>query len=158
MNLPTKCGNCTDFSIWTAAMERNLRSIALRAALGCIALLTACLGVFAQNNVTTQHYDIARTGANTSETILTPGNVNSTLFGKLFSHPVDGQIYAQPLYMSAITMGAGTPQAGTRHNVVVVATEHDGIYAFDADNITGANAAPLWQITLLDAAHGAAQG
>ena len=104
---------------------------------------------FAQSSVTTQHYDIARTGANTNETILTPTNVNSSTFGKLFSSPVDGWVYAQPLYMPGITMGAGTPQAGTTHNVVFVATEHDSVYAFDADSNTGANANPLWKVSLL---------
>lgn len=109
--------------------------------------------------VVTQHYDIGRTGANTSETILTPANVNSQSFGKLFSYEVDGYVYAQPLYMSGLTMGAGTPQAGTTHNVVFVATENDSVYAFDADsNSTAANAVPLWQASLLDAAHGAAAG
>jgi len=113
----------------------------------------------AQISVLTQHYDIARTGANTGETILTPANVSSTQFGKLFSYPVDGYVYAQPLYVPAVTMGAGTPQAGTKHNVVFVATENDSVYAFDADsNSPVANASPLWRITLLDAAHGAAPG
>jgi len=109
-------------------------------------------------NVTTQHNDIARTGANTSETILSTSNVNTSSFGKLFYYVVDGYVYAQPLYMANITMGSGTPQAGTKHNVVFVATEHDSVYAFDADSNLGANANPLWQITLLDAAHGAAAG
>jgi hypothetical protein len=116
--------------------------------------LLAGIAAFAQTNVTTQHYDIARTGANTNETILTPANVNTTTFGKLFSTPVDGWVYAQPLYMPGITMGTGTAQAGTTHNVVFVVTEHDSVFAFDADSNTGANANPLWQVSLIDAAHG----
>jgi hypothetical protein len=124
--------------------------------LSAILLLTA-RGVPAQN-VLTQHNDIARTGANTSETILTPANVNRTTFGKLFSYTVDGYVYAQPLYMTGVTMGAGTPQAGTKHNVAFIVTEHDSVYALDADGNLGANAKPLWQVTLLDAAHGAAAG
>jgi len=110
----------------------------------------------AQTNVTTQHNDIARTGQNINETILTPTNVNSGGFGKLFYYVVDGYIYAQPLYMSGVTMGAGTPQAGTKHNVVFIATEHNSVYAFDADDNLGVNGKPLWQISLLDSAHGAA--
>jgi hypothetical protein len=88
-------------------------------------LLLADLTTFAQSSVTTQHYDISRTGANANETILTPTNVNTSTFGKLFSNLVDGYVYAQPLYMPGVTMGAGTAQAGTVHNVVYVATEND---------------------------------
>src|SRR5712672_3464196 len=113
----------------------------------------------AQISVLTQHYDIARTGANTSEAVLTPANVSTSQFGKLFSHAVDGYVYAQPLYVPGVIMGAGTPQAGTKHNVVFIATENDSVYAFDADtNAPAANASPLWHITLLDAAHGAPAG
>ncbi len=125
-----------------------LRSIALA---GGLLLLGAGSG-FAQN-VVTQHYDTARTGSNTAETILNTTNVNTTTFGKLFSQTVDAEIYTQPLYMSGITIsGKGA------HNVVFVATENDTVYAFDADNNGGANATPLWQISLLDTAHGAGTG
>lgn len=111
-----------------------------------------------QVNVLTQHNDIARTGSNANETILTPANVNTSTFGKLFSQPVDGYVYAQNLYMSGVTMGAGTSQAGTVHNVLFVATEHDTVYAFDADSNGGANGLPLWKASLTDAAHGAGAG
>jgi Chitobiase/beta-hexosaminidase C-terminal domain len=135
------------------------RALKLFSALSLPVLFLLGWTATAQISVVTQHYDIARVGANTSETILTPANVNFRQFGKLFSHSVDGYVYAQPLYVPGVTMGAGTPQAGTKHNVVFIATENDSVYAFDADsNATAANAVPLWQITLLDAAHGAAAG
>lgn len=93
-------------------------------------------------SILTQHYDVARTGANVSETVLTPANVNSNQFGKLFSFPVDGQMYAQPLYVPGVSI----PGKGTR-NVVYAATEHDTVYAFDAD---GATSTPLWQHSFID--------
>jgi len=112
-------------------------------------LFSTSVPLLAQVNVVTQHNDNLRTGANTSETILTPANVASTNFGKLFANPVDGRIYAQPLYVQGVVI----PGKGT-HNVAFVATEHDSVYAFDADTA----GAPLWQITLLDSAHGAPAG
>jgi fibronectin type 3 domain-containing protein len=93
-------------------------------------------------NVLTYHYDNASTGLNANETLLTPNNVKPTNFGKLFSTPVDGQVYAEPLYMAGVSITVGGSQGS--HNVVFVATEHDSLYAIDAD--TGF---VLWQDSFL---------
>ena len=64
-------------------------------------------------------------------------------------------MYAQPLYVAGVNLGAGTVLAGTTHNIVFVATENDSVYAFDADSNGGANASPLWNVSLIDSAYGA---
>jgi hypothetical protein len=92
-------------------------------------------------SVLTQHNDNSRTGANLQEVRLTTSNVNSSQFGKLFTRKVDGHIYAQPLYVSNVTI----PNKGT-HNVVYVATMHNSVYAFDADDPHAAE--PLWEASL----------
>ncbi len=89
-------------------------------------------------DITQYHNDPYLSGDNLNETILTPSNVNSTDFGLLYSQQVDGYVYAQPLYMSGLTIN------GAVHNVVFVATENDSVYAFDADSNSGADAQPLW--------------
>ncbi len=88
--------------------------------------------------VTTGQYTVGRTSANLNEAILNPSNVNSNAnqFGKLFSWNVDGQIYAQPLYIPGVTVN------GRKTNVVFVATMHNSLYAFDA---ASTSAAPLWR-------------
>lgn len=96
--------------------------------------------------VLTYHNDIARTGQNINETVLTTANVNKTNFGKKFSQPVDGYIYAQPLYLP----GRNIPGKGI-HNVIYAFTEHDSVYAFDADSNTGVNSTPLWKTSLIPA-------
>ncbi len=92
------------------------------------------------DDVLTYHNNLARTGVNPHETILTPENVNAGSFGKLFSDPVDGFVYAQPLYLAGVEI----PGKGPR-NVVYVATESDTVYAFDADKA----GPPLWRKSLL---------
>jgi hypothetical protein len=96
----------------------------------------------AQVSVWTYHNNNQRTGANTNETILNLTNVNSSAFGKLFSYAVDGYVYAQPLYVPNLNIeGRGM------HNVFFIATEHDTVYAFDADS-AGATGGLLWKTNL----------
>ncbi len=112
-------------------------------ALGMIGALALFRGqaASAQINVTQYHYDSSSSGQNLGETILTPGNVNPTQFGKLFSVPVDGQVYTQPLYLSAVSTPSGP------HNVVYVGTTHDSVYALDADD-----GGLLWQRSFINPA------
>ncbi|MBU6410382.1 MAG: hypothetical protein KGR98_08335, partial [Verrucomicrobia bacterium] len=106
------------------------------ASLGATFLLSPAMTAPAAD-VVMFHNDLARTGANLDETVLTPSNVNVNNFGKLFSHGVDGQVYAQPLYVSGVDIN------GQIHNVVYVCTEHNSVYAFDADN---GSLGALWHV------------
>ncbi|HKW31117.1 MAG TPA: LamG-like jellyroll fold domain-containing protein [Verrucomicrobiae bacterium] len=109
---------------------------------------TASATVYVTTNpgVFTFHNDNFRTGENTNETVLSPANVNSGSFGKLFSYTLDGLTFASPLYVAGVTI----PGKGT-HNVVYVATEHDSVYAFDADGLTNG---PLWQVSFINPTSG----
>src|ERR1700733_8659168 len=100
---------------------------------------SALVSTVCAQDVLTYHDNNARTGLNSSETTLTLANVNSSTFGKLFILTVDGLVDAEPLYLSAVPIsGSGT------HNLLIVATENDSVYSFDAD--TGA---VIWHISTL---------
>ena len=111
------------------------RTAHIAAALCLVSIL--CSSEAARSQLTTAQYDNARTGANLKETILTPQNVNSTRFGKVFTIKVDGDLYAQPLYLPQLLI----PGKG-KHNTIFLATEHDSVYAFDAD----APGDPFWHV------------
>ena len=104
-------------------------------------LLVPATTALAQPAITTAQYDNTRLGANLNESILTPQNVNAGNFGKLFVMPVDGDVYAQPLYVPKLEM----PGRGIR-NVVFLATERDSVYAFDADE----PGMPLWHVSFIN--------
>ena len=93
---------------------------------------------FSQASVLTYHNDDARDGQYLEEVSLTPANVNSATFGKLLAYPVDGQVYAQPLYMPALNIAGGT------HDVVFVVTQNNSVYAFSADATSSATAQTFW--------------
>src|ERR1700677_2378555 len=107
---------------------------------GLLLLVTVpLLPLAAQTNVLTYHNDVGRTGRYATETTLTQSNVNSTTLGKLFHVTLDGVVDAQPLYVAGVSIANQGP-----HNVLIVATENDSLYALDAD--TGAQ---LWHVSLL---------
>ena len=124
----SRAGHCRSFRPGAEAFEPRLLMTASPAA-----------------DVLTYHDDAARTGQDLAETTLTPANVNAASFGEKFTDQVDGAIYAQPLYMAGVTI----PGQGV-HDIVIVATQHDSVYAFDADTA----GPPLWHVNFTDPAAG----
>ena len=112
-------------------------------------LLISLTPLRAQVIVLTYHNDLARTGQSLTETALTKNALAAGRFMKLFTHAVDGYVYAQPLYVPDVPIPGKGP-----HNVVYIATEHDSVYAFDADSTDGSNAQPLWQVSFINPAAG----
>jgi hypothetical protein len=111
---------------------------------------SASIAVTDLAGVFTHHNDLSRDGANTQEYALTSSTVKTTTFGKLFSCPVDGAVYTQPLWVPGLSVN------GAKHNVVFVATQHDSLFAFDAD---ASPCVTYWQANLLDPVlHGGTNG
>lgn len=109
------------------------RTLSLPAVWAIYALISCPFNqVFAQVNVVTHHYNLSRTGANLQEIQLTTSNVNTSTFGLLWSYAVKGQVYAQPLYVTGVTI----PGVSEKKNILYVADMHDFVYAFDADKDT----------------------
>src|SRR5206468_12954538 len=138
-------GTVTTAGLYTAPNSAGTHTVTVATtdgtrSAGATSYVSAHPGVF------THHNDNARTGQNLGETVLTPANVNSSTFGKLFSYQTDGIAHASPLYVANVSI----PAAGVR-NVVYVATEHDSVYAFDAD---GRSSSPLWKVSFIDPAAG----
>jgi hypothetical protein len=110
---------------------------------------SATIGVTDLAGVFTYHNNLSRDGSNPSEYALTTSNVTATTFGKLFSCTVDGAVYAQPLWVANLTI------KGVKHNVVLVATQHESLYAFDSD---ASPCVTLWHANLIDTNHGGTAG
>src|ERR1700760_4627466 len=134
-------------SLWNRICKRFQHSLPLSRVLCSVHLigLLAAASCARAQDAATWHYNNARTGVQSAETILAPSNVNSANFGKVFSLPVIGDVYAQPLYLRQYPMSDGK-----LHNVLLIATAPDYVYAFDAD---GKNPAQgyLWRRPLLGA-------
>src|SRR5882762_7876457 len=137
-------------SMFSSALRSALHATPVRNF--CLTVLVVCSvflsSSFAQLPVSTSRGDNARSGANTSETLLTPTNVSKNSFGRLFSAPVDYVVMAQPLYVPNVNIsGQGT------HNVIYIVTQADSVYAIDAD--TGAQ---LWYASMLNVGGTTASG
>src|ERR1700678_1707853 len=135
------CAQDTPFPGGTAVPKMQSMKLRFMVMVALSMMVLAPWRGYGQASVLTHHNDVARTGQNLNEIILNPTNVNAATFGKLFAQKVDGSIVGQPLYVPQVQF-----PNGTIHNVVYVATQHDSVFAFDADNVLGANASPLWTV------------
>jgi hypothetical protein len=143
-------GNATVGTISTSGLyhppgKRSTHTITATSAAQSSAVGSAEVWVTDYPGMFTYHADRFRSGVNLQEFALTNSTVTSATFGKVFSRAVDGQIYAQPLYVANLTI------AGARHNVVFVATEHSSVYAFEAD---GKTTAPFWKHSFINPSAG----
>ncbi len=141
-------GTISPAGLYTAGVA-GVHGIVATSAANSAETASATVAVTDLAGVYTHHNDLARDGANSQEYALTTANVANS-FGKLASCAVDGAIYAQPLWVANLTVN------GAVHNVVFVTTEHDSLFAFDADS--SATCTLLWTVSLIDAAHGGTAG
>lgn len=139
----TTVGTITANGFYTAPAATGAHTIGATSQQFTSAVATSQVTIVnvSQSAVLTYHNDDRRDGAYTQEVTLTPSNVNSSQFGKLLSYSVDGQIYAQPLYVPQLTINGGT------HDVVFVATQNNSVYALDAD-ATSSSPTTFWHVNL----------
>lgn len=143
-------GNSTVGTISTSGLyhppaKRSTHTITATSVVQSTAKGSATVWITDYPGMFTYHADKFRSGVNLQEFALTKSTVKSTSFGKVFSRAVDGQIYAQPLYVANLTI------TGVKHNVVFVATEHSSVYAFEAD---GRTTAPFWKRSFINPSAG----
>jgi len=143
-------GNSTVGTISTAGLyhppaRRSVHTITAASVVQPSATGSATVWITDYPGMFTYHADRFRSGVNLQEFALTKSTVKSSTFGKVFKRVVDGQIYAQPLYVANLTI------AGAKHNVVFVATEHSSVYAFEAD---GRTTAPFWKRSFINPSAG----
>src|SRR5579872_2642192 len=138
-----RIGTVTSSGLYSAPASVGPHTVGATSVADSSASVSAVITVvnFQNTAVLTYHNDDERDGAYLQETNLTPTNVNSTQFGKLLSYPVDGQVYAQPLYLPQVSIG------GLKHDVVYVVTQNNSVYAFDAD-ATAAKPTTFWHLNL----------
>lgn len=141
----SQVGTISASGLYTPPATGGVYTIAATSVADPNATGSASAAVTTLSGVLTYHNDLARDGANMKEYALRPSNVNTTTFGKLFSCPVHGAIYTQPLWVPGVNI------AGRTHNVIFVATQHDTAYAFDAD---ARPCVQYWHVNLLDPLHG----
>ena len=142
-------GTITPAGTYTPPATAGVHTILATSAADSAKSDTAKIAVTDLAGVFTYHNDLARDGVNAQELALTPAVVNTAAFGKRFSCPVDGAAYTQPLWAPARNVG------GAVRNVIFVATQHDSVYAFDAD---ASPCMQLWKADVIDTTHGGSVG
>ena len=142
-------GTISASGLYTPPAAGGLHTVTASSTANSIDSGSASVAVTDLPGVFTYHNDLSRDGANTQEYALSSSTVTTSSFGKLFSCAVDGAVYTQPLWMPGLSI------AGGMHNVIFVATQHDTIFAFDAD---ASPCVTYWQQNLLDTPHGGTSG
>ena len=133
-------GTISATGVYTPATSAGTHTVGARSVADTTMVATASVAITDLAGVFTYHNDLARDGVNSNEYALTTTTVKAATFGKQFSCAVDAQVYAQPLWVANVTIGSA------KHNVLIAATQHNTLYAFDAD----ANpCATLWQKSLM---------
>jgi len=138
-------GTISSSGLYHPPAKRSTHKITAKSVVQSTAVGSATAWITYYPGMFTYHADKFRSGVNLQEFALTASTVKSSTFGKVFSRSVDGQIYAQPLYVANLTI------AGAKHNVVYVATEHSSVYAFDAD---GKTTSPFWHRSFINPSAG----